>query len=110
MSLKIKEQIEKQFNAKIIIVSHYPIWLSNLVPVPKKSGEMRVCVDNRDLNKANPKDDFSLPNIHIFLGNNTGHKIEFCGDYFARYHQILMVEENREKTAFITPWRTFCIG
>ncbi|XP_071921845.1 uncharacterized protein [Coffea arabica] len=42
MSLKIKEQIVKQLNAKIIMVSHYPIWLSNPVPVPKKSGEVRV--------------------------------------------------------------------
>ncbi|XP_071929676.1 uncharacterized protein [Coffea arabica] len=41
MNLKIKEQIVKQLNAKIIMVSHYPIWLSNLVPVPKKSGEVR---------------------------------------------------------------------
>ncbi|XP_027169433.1 uncharacterized protein LOC113769160 [Coffea eugenioides] len=108
MSLKIKEQIEKQLNAKIIMVSHYPIWLSNPVPVPKKSGEVRVCVDYRDLNKASPKDDFPLPNIHILLDNTAGHEIESFGDCFAGYHQILMAEEDREKTSFITPWGTFC--
>lgn len=64
---QIKEQIIKQFNARIIVVSHYPIWLSNMVPVPKKSGEVRVCVDYRDLNKASPKDSFPLPNIHILV-------------------------------------------
>ncbi|XP_071912268.1 uncharacterized protein [Coffea arabica] len=103
MSLKIKEQIEKQLNARIIMVSHYPIWLSNPVPIPKKSGEVRVCVDYRDLNKASPKDDFPLPNIHILLDNTAGHEIESFDDCFAGYHQILMVEEDREKTAFITP-------
>nr|XP_027122911.1 uncharacterized protein LOC113739775 [Coffea arabica] len=108
MSLKIKEQIEKQLNARIIMVSHYPIWLSNPVPVPKKSGEVRVCVDYRDLNKASPKDDFPLPNIHILLDNTAGHEIESFADCFAGYHQILMAEEDREKTAFITPWGTFC--
>nr|XP_027118525.1 uncharacterized protein LOC113735729 [Coffea arabica]XP_027118526.1 uncharacterized protein LOC113735730 [Coffea arabica] len=108
MSLKIKEQIVKQLNAKIIMVSHYPIWLSNPVPVPKKSGEVRVCVDYRDLNKASPKDDFPLPNIHILLDNTAGHEIESFGDCFAGYHQILMAEEDREKTSFITPWGTFC--
>ncbi|XP_027169542.1 uncharacterized protein LOC113769278 [Coffea eugenioides] len=106
MSLKIKEQIEKQLNARIIMVSHYPIWLSNLVPVSKKSGEVRVCVDYRDLNKASPKDDFPLPNIHILLDNTAGLEIESFADCFAGYHQILMAEEDREKTAFITPWGT----
>ncbi|XP_071939079.1 uncharacterized protein [Coffea arabica] len=108
MSLKIKEQIEKQLKTNIIIVSHYPIWLSNPVPVPKKSGEVRVCVDYRDLNKASPNDDFPLPNIHILLDNTAGHEIETFCDCFAGYHQILMAEEDREKTAFITPWGTFC--
>ena len=108
MSLKIKEQIEKQLKTNIIIVSHYPVWLSNPVPVPKKSGEVRVCVDYRDLNKASPKDDFPLPNIHIILDNTAGHEIESFCDYFAGYHQILMAEEDREKTDFITPWGTFC--
>ncbi|XP_071901729.1 uncharacterized protein [Coffea arabica] len=108
MSLKIKEQIEKQLKTNIIIVSHYPVWLSNPVPVPKKNGEVRVCVDYRDLNKASPKDDFPLPNIHIILDNTAGHEIESFCDCFVGYHQILMVEEDREKTAFITPWGTFC--
>ncbi|XP_027075870.2 uncharacterized protein [Coffea arabica] len=70
--------------------------LSNPVPVPKKSGEVRVCVDYRDLNKASPKDDFSLSNIHILLDNIAGHEIESFGDCFAGYHQILMAEEDRE--------------
>ncbi|XP_027166738.1 uncharacterized protein LOC113766785 [Coffea eugenioides] len=108
MSLKIKEQIEKQLDAKIIMVSHYPIWLSNPVSVQKKSGEVRVCIDYRNLNKASPKDDFLLPNIHILLDNTAGHEIESFANYFAGYHQILMAEEDREKTAFITPWGTFC--
>nr|XP_027095953.1 uncharacterized protein LOC113715852 [Coffea arabica] len=62
----------------------------------------------RDLNKASPKDDFSLPNIHILLDNTAGHEIESFGDCFAGYHQILMAEEDKEKTSFITPWGTFC--
>nr|XP_027122183.1 uncharacterized protein LOC113739139 [Coffea arabica] len=107
-SLKIKEQIEKQLKTNIIIVSHYPVWLSNSVPVLEKNGEVRVCVDYRDLNKASPKDDFPLPNIHIILDNTAGHEIESFCYCFAGYHQILMAEEDREKTAFITPWGTFC--
>ena len=41
----------------------YPEWLPNVVPIPKKDGKVRFCVDFRDLNKASPKDDFPFPHI-----------------------------------------------
>lgn len=43
----------------------YATWLANLVPVKKKNGKRKICVDYRDPNKACPKDDFSLPNMDI---------------------------------------------
>ena len=65
MSDKIKEEIMKQLSAKVIRVVQYTTWLANIVPLPKKDGKIRVCVDYRDLNKASPEDNFPLPNIHI---------------------------------------------
>ena len=35
--------------------------------VPKKDGRVRMCVDYRNLNKACPKDDFSLPYIDTLV-------------------------------------------
>ncbi|GAU40633.1 hypothetical protein TSUD_190100 [Trifolium subterraneum] len=85
MALKIKEEVQKQIDAGFLITSEYPQWLANIVPVPKKDGKVRMCVDYRDLNRASPKDDFPLPHI-----------------------DIKMAVEDREKTAFITPWGTLC--
>ena len=45
----------------------YPEWLANVVPLPKKDGKVRVCVDFKDLNKASPKDDFHLPHIDLLV-------------------------------------------
>nr|KYP57041.1 Retrovirus-related Pol polyprotein from transposon 297 family [Cajanus cajan] len=43
-SLKIKEEIQKQLDAEFFIVSQYPEWLSNIVPVLKKKWEsMSLC-------------------------------------------------------------------
>ena len=39
----------------------YLEWLANTVVVKKKSEKWRVCVDFIDLNKACPKDLFSMP-------------------------------------------------
>ncbi|XP_075105025.1 LOW QUALITY PROTEIN: uncharacterized protein LOC107765109 [Nicotiana tabacum] len=108
MSVKIKEEIAKQLEAKVIRITQYPTWLANVVPVPKKDGKTRVCVDYHDLNKASPKDNFPLPNIHILIDNCAKHEIGSFVDCYVGYHQILMDEEDAEKTAFITPWGTYC--
>nr|CAN61210.1 hypothetical protein VITISV_014941 [Vitis vinifera] len=89
-------------------VVEYPEWLANVVPVPKKDGKVRVCVDFRDLNKASPKDDFPLPHIDLLVDSTAGHSMLSFMDGFSRYNQILMALEDMEKTAFITEWGTYC--
>ena len=44
-----------------------PSWLANIVPVKKKGGQIRICVDFRDLSKACPKDEFPFPNVEILV-------------------------------------------
>ena len=86
----------------------YPEWLANVVPVPKKDDKVRVCVDFRDLNKASPKDDFSLPHIDMLVDSTTGHSMLSFMDGLSRYNQILMALEDMEKTSFIIEWGTYC--
>ena len=74
-TLKIKEEVEKQYNTRFLRVVNYPKWLANVVPIPKKDGKVRMCVDFRDLNKANLKDDFPLPHIDILVDNIAGHAL-----------------------------------
>ena len=85
----------------------YPKWLANVVPVPKKNGKVRVCVDFRDLNKANPKDDFPLPHIDMLVDGTEGHSMLSFMDGFSRYNQIMMALEDMEKTSFIIEWGTY---
>ena len=107
-TLKIKEEVEKQYNAGFLKVVNYPEWLANVVPVPKKDGKVRMCVDFRDLNKASPKDDFPLPHIDVLVDNTAGHALLSFMDGFSGYNQIKMAPEDMEKTSFITPWGTYC--
>ena len=67
MAVKIKEEVQKQIDAGFLVTSTYPQWVANIVPVPKKDGKVRMCVDYRDLNKASPKDDFPLPHIDMLV-------------------------------------------
>ena len=86
MLLKIKEEVKKQLDAGFLEVSKYPQWVANIVPVPKKDGKVRMCVDYRDLNRANPKDNFSLPHIDTLVDNTTKHSLFSFIDGFSGYN------------------------
>jgi len=108
MSLKIKEEVQKQFDAGFLAVAKYPQWVANIVPVPKKDGKVRMCVDYRDLNRASPKDNFPLPHIDTLVDNTARFSLFSFMDGFSGYNQIKMALEDMEKTTFITLWGTFC--
>ena len=107
-SLQVKEEIQKQLSVGFLSIVEYPELLANVVPVPKKDGMVRVCVDFRDLNKASPKDDFPLPHIDMLVDSTAGHPMLSFMDGFSGYNQILMVLEDMEKTFFITEWGSYC--
>ncbi|KAL6310802.1 hypothetical protein AAG906_017437 [Vitis piasezkii] len=98
----------KQLSVGFLSVVKYPEWLANVVPVPKKDGKVRVCVDFRDLNKASPKDDFPLPHIDMLVDSTVGHSMLSFMDGISRYNQILMAPKDMKKTSFITEWGTYC--
>ncbi|XP_050878259.1 uncharacterized protein LOC127082076, partial [Lathyrus oleraceus] len=108
MALKICDEVKRQFDAGFLAVAKYPQWVANIVPVPKKDGKVRMCVDYRDLNKASPKDDFPLPHIDTLVDNTAKFAVFSFMDGFSGYNQIKMDPEDMEKTTFITPWGTFC--
>jgi len=91
VSLKIKEEVEKQFNTEFLTVAQYPQWVANVVPVLKKDGKVRMCVDYRDLNRASPKDDFSLPHIDTLVDNTATSTLYSFMDGFSGYNQIKMI-------------------
>ncbi|PKI48712.1 hypothetical protein CRG98_030893 [Punica granatum] len=106
--LRIKEEVVKQINAGFLEVCNYFEWVANIVPVEKKDGRVRVCVDYRDLNKASPKDNFPLPHIDVLVDNTARHAQFSFMDGFSGYNQIRMAEKDKLKTTFTTIWGTFC--
>ena len=87
---------------------HYLDWLANVVLAKKANGKRRMCMDFMNLNKAYPKDSFPLPRIDQLVDSTAGHKLLTFMDAFSGYNYIKMVEEDQEKTAFITSQGLYC--
>ena len=51
-SAAIKVELEKLLRVGFIYLIPLTYWMSNIVPVTKKQGTIRVCVDYRDIKKA----------------------------------------------------------
>ncbi|KAL6185431.1 hypothetical protein ACLB2K_041565 [Fragaria x ananassa] len=105
--VQIKQEIKKLLACGFIKSVKHPTWLANIVPVKKKNGQVRICIDYRDLNKACPKDEFPLPNMDMLIDSTSGQGMLSFMDGFSGYYQIKMATRDAEKTAFRTPYRNF---
>jgi len=78
-------------------------WIASIIPVRKKNGQLRVCVDFSDLNDARPNDYFPLPVTELMINATTGYEALSFMDCTAEYDQIQMVLKDQDTTAFCTP-------
>jgi hypothetical protein len=105
----IKKELAKLLTAGFIREVFHPEWLANPVLVRKKnSNEWRMCVDYTDLNKHGPKDPFGLPRFDQVIDSTAVCDLLCFLDCYFGYHQIAIKEEDKEKTAFITPFGAYC--
>ena len=57
-----------------------------MVMVKKANGKWRMCVNFTNLNKAYPKDSYSLPRIDQLVDSIVGHKLLSFMDAFSGYN------------------------
>jgi hypothetical protein len=100
-------EVGKLIAAGFIKEAQYPRWLSSIVPVEKKNGQLRICVDFRDLNRACPKDDFPIPITEMVVDATTGYGALSFMDGSSGYNQIKMDPQDAFDMAFRTPKGNF---
>jgi hypothetical protein len=82
----IRKELEKLLKAGIIFLVKYSEWVSNLVPVRKTTGQIRLCIDFRALNRVSVKNHFPLPNMEMILQQVAGSQMMFLLDGFSGYN------------------------
>lgn len=95
----VDQAIDEMIEAKIISRSKSP-WSFPVVIVDKKDGSKRFCVDFRKLNKITKLNSYPLPLIDDMLALLGNAKYFTSLDLKSGYWQVLMEEEDKEKTAF----------
>ena len=103
----IDEQV-KTFLRQGLIRPSRSEWGSNVVLVKKSDGNLRFCVDYRQLNLATIMDCYPLPRIDACLDALGGARWFSTFDPKSRYHLVAMDPRNADKTTFITQNGTWC--
>ena len=68
---QIVKEVQKLLATGFIKPIQHLRWLSNIVLVKKMNGQIRYCVNFRNLNRVCPKDEFSLPNMDLLIDSTT---------------------------------------
>ena len=82
----IQSEVKKLLGAKIIFKVRHSEWVANLVPVRKKFGEIRLCVDFRNMNRSSDKDNYPVPPMENILQMVSGSKLFSLLDGFSGYN------------------------
>lgn len=97
-----KKLIEMEEMDIIEKVNRPSTWVSALVVVPKKNGDIRICVDMRRANTAVRRERHPIPTVDEMLEDMNGGKVFSNLDLRWGYHQTERDEESREITTFTT--------
>ena len=83
-------------------------WCAGMVPVPKKNGKVRICVDFTALNRNVCRKRYILPTVDESLAKLSEGKVFSKLDANSGFWQVPMRTESRHLTTFITPiWRFY---
>jgi hypothetical protein len=79
-------------------------WVNSMVVVSKPNGDLRVCLDPKDLNKAIVRERFQLPTREDLFADMVGAKVFSKLDASQAFWQEPLTEESQVLTTFGTPF------
>ena len=96
---ELRNHLQLMMTSEVIRKSR-SLWASNIVLCRKKNGQLRMCVDYRQLIQRTIKDAYALPRISDILYSLLGNKYFTVLDMKSGYHQIEIDDEHKDRTVF----------
>ena len=101
----LKQELERMEKLGVISKVDKPtLWCAGMVVVPKKSGDVRICVDLKPLNESVLRETHPLPGVDESLAQLTGATVMSKLDANSGFWQIPLAKDSRELTTFIMPF------
>jgi hypothetical protein len=112
---ELEKQIRELLDNGYIQPSTSPYGAPVLFVKKPRSEQLRLVIDYRQLNKLTLRNRHPIPRIDDLLDSLSGAKVFSSVDLRQAYHQIRLVDTDRHKTAFRTPfghyeWVTLSMG
>lgn len=102
---KVKGALEDLEKQDIVAPVTCPTaWISSMVTVPKKNGDIRICLDPRDLNRAVQRENYPLPTIEDIATRLHGARVFTKLDVRNGFWHVVLDEESSYLTTFHTPF------
>ena len=102
---KVKRELEQMEAIGVITKVEKPSpWCAGMVAVPKKSGDVRICVDLKPLNESVLREIHPLPKVDDVLAQLSGATVFSKLDANSGFWQIPLDPSSRDLTTFLTPF------
>ena len=102
---KVKRELERMEAIGVITKVEKPtLWCAGMVAVPKKSGDVRICVDLKPLNESVLREIHPLPKVDDVLAQLSGATVFSKLDANSGFWQIPLDLSSRHLTTFLTPF------
>ena len=108
---RVRQELDRMLLLGVISKVDIPSpWCAGMVVVPKKNGDIRICVDFRPLNSSVLREVHPLPKVDETLALLTGARIFSKLDANSGFWQIPLSERSKLLTTFITPYGRYCFN
>ncbi|XP_016139457.1 uncharacterized protein K02A2.6-like [Sinocyclocheilus grahami] len=89
-------------------VSEPTPWCAPMVPVAKKNGDIRICVDLKQLNEVVIREKYVLPTLDDVTSKLAGATVFSSLDAASGFWQIPLDDASKRLTTFITLFKRYC--
>ena len=105
---KVKEELSRmQLSGVIEPIATPTDWCAPMVPVVKRDGGIRICVDLKRLNDCVMREHFPLPTVDDTLARLRGASVFSTLDLTSGFWQIPLAKDCSDLATFITPFGRF---
>ena len=106
---KLKRELERLQSLGIIekVIEPTP-WVSSLVIVQKPYGQIRICLDPKDLNKVLRRNHYPTSTVEDILPELSRAKVFSTMDAMNGFWHVELDDDSSRLTTFNSPFRRFC--